>query len=67
MIISLDKFVEEVRCELCSLGLPLNGGWQPSRADLQVFYARGFSIRETALKYKSNVKRYEDFVNKEKA
>jgi hypothetical protein len=62
----LDKFVEEVRNGLCILGLPLNGGWQPSRSEIAGWYHTGFSVREVVQRYKSTVKDYETFVNKEK-
>ncbi len=63
--ITLDKFIEETRVELDFMGLPRN--CQPTRASLQALYARGFSIRETARYYRSDVKRYEAHVNRGEA
>jgi hypothetical protein len=61
---TLDKFVEEVRNGLCIMGLPLNGGWQPSRSEIAGWYYMRFTISEVVLRYKARVESYETFVNK---
>ena len=63
-MLSCDTFIEEVRRELCIMGLPLNNGWQPEDRTLRVWYVMGYTIREVARMYRGNVKRYEDWVNK---
>jgi hypothetical protein len=60
--ITLDKFVEECRNELCFMGLPLNH--QPKRDSLATFYYQRYTIREACRFYRSDVKRYEAHVNK---
>ena len=60
---TLDDFVRQVRDELCILGLPLNGGWQPSRESIQVWFARGFNVKSVLRAYRRNIERHEAWVN----
>lgn len=60
---TLDWFVDEVHKSLSLLGLPLN--WQPNRSSIIVFFYRRQSIRQCVNYYKSQVIRYENYVNKE--
>jgi hypothetical protein len=60
---TLDQFVQACRDQLCILGLPINDGWQPTRADIQVFYTRGFTVNDVVKAYRPRVTIYENFVN----
>lgn len=63
---TLEKFIEEVRNGLSILGLPLNGGWQPSRAEIAAWYAMRFTVQEVVQRYQARVMQYETFVNERK-